>query len=464
MNRRDAEDTEKTRRGYSVYSFRTLLSSVSLWFVCFPISAIVRGIILGMLETAAPTLPAIIPPNRHRPGRRIVLLGGFGMQPKATMTYRALSLGRELAARGHAVTLIVPPWDHPEDAGRSWEDSGVHIVNIVLPARIRIPGIVAALRKAVLASRPDVVHVFKPKGYSGLVMPLLRGTPVVLDTDDWEGMGGWNERGRYSAAQRRLFAWQERHLPRGAAHLTVASRTLEAQQWGLGIPPEQVTYLPNALDRVRYAAWPDQNEIARRATEIRHRCGLNGPTILLYTRFVEFAPETVASFFSIVREICPAARLLIVGGGFDDEEAHARRALAEWDESVVFTGFVPFADVPAYIRAADVAILPFADTLINRAKSSVKTLDLLAAGQAVVATAVGENSSVIRHNETGLLVPPGDVHALASAVMRLLTDPTRARLLGDAARERAWREQTWAMQAATVEKIYETVLARSVAQ
>ncbi len=87
-------------------------------------------------------------------------------------------------------------------------------------------------------ARPDVVHLFKPKGYAGLVMPLLRGIPVVLDTDDWEGAGGWNDRGLYSPMQRRLFAWQERSLPHRAAHVTVASRTLETQQWGLGVPPD----------------------------------------------------------------------------------------------------------------------------------------------------------------------------------------------------------------------------------
>ncbi len=380
------------------------------------------------------------------------------------MTYRALPLGRELAARGHEVALIVPPWDYRDDAGRSWEDHGVHIVNIALPSRLETPGIVAALRRAVSEARPDVVHVFKPKGYSGLAMSTLRGVPVVLDTDDWEGAGGWNGIGAYTAAQRRLFAWQERHLPRHAAQVTVASRTLETQQWGLGIPPGRVTYLPNALDHVRYAAWPKQDERARRAAQIRRDLGLDGPTVLLYTRFVEFALETVASVFGMIRALIPAARLLIVGGGLRDEDAHVRRALAVHGDAVTFAGFVPFADTAAYIRAADVAILPFADTLINRAKSSVKTLDLLAAGQAVVATAVGENASVIRHNETGLLVPPGDADALAEAVASLLSDPNRARILGDAARERAWRVQTWATQVATVEGIYERVLTRSVAQ
>jgi glycosyltransferase involved in cell wall biosynthesis len=391
----------------------------------------------------------------------VVLLGGFGMQPKATMTHRALPLGQALAVRGHAVTLIVPPWDHREDAGRTWDDCGVRVVNTAVPARFQTATIVAAMRAVVREARPDAVHLFKPKGYAGLVMPLLRGIPVVLDTDDWEGAGGWNDRGLYSPMQRRLFAWQERSLPHRAAHVTVASRTLEAQQWSFGISPERVTYLPNAIDAARYAAWRDETSIAAAAARVRQRHGLGGPTVLLYTRFVEFSPALIAAVFGRVRGALPGVRLLIVGGGLHGEDGAMAHALADYRDAVVTAGFVPFAEVPAHIRAADVAVVPFEDTLINRAKSSVKTLDLLAAGQAIVATAVGENASVIRHNETGLLVPPGDSDALADALINLLNDPARARALGDAARERAWREQTWQMQAGMVETIYDAVVARS---
>src|SRR3954452_21722840 len=132
-----------------------------------------------MLETVAPAAPATSPAGCTPPGLRVVLLGGFGMEPKATMRFRALPLGQELAARGYAVTMIVPPWDHPADAGRTWEEGGVAIVNTAVPARLRTAGIARALRAAVREARPDVVHLFKPKGYAGLAMPLLRGMPVV---------------------------------------------------------------------------------------------------------------------------------------------------------------------------------------------------------------------------------------------------------------------------------------------
>ena len=416
-----------------------------------------------MLETAPPTPPETDASDRLT-ARRIVLLGGFGMRPKATMSYRALPLGQELAARGHRVTIIVPPWDCPDDSGRAWDDHGVRIVNIPLPSRMQTPRIVTALRSAVLTLRPDIVHVFKPKGYAGLVMPLLRGIPVVLDTDDWEGAGGWNERGDYSAAQRRLFAWQERALPHRAAHVTAASRVLEAQQWGLGIPPERVTYLPNALDPIRYAAWHDDDATARDATRIRARLGLTGPTVLLYTRFVEVSPARIADVFARMQSALPGARLLIVGGDLRGQDESIQYTLSALSDAVVWAGVVSFAELPGYLRAADVAIVPFEDTLINRAKSSVKTLDLLAAGQAIVATAVGENASVIRHNETGLLMPPGDNAALADAALDLLRSPERTRALGAAARAAAWRAQTWSAQGGRVEAIYTRAVARSSAR
>jgi len=58
-------------------------------------------------------------------------------------------------------------------------------------------------------------------------------------------------------------------------------------------------------------------------------------------------------------------------------------------------------------------------------------------------------------------VPPGDNAALADALVGLLTDPPRARQLGEAARERAWREQTWQAQVGMVEALYSDVVARS---
>ena len=183
---------------------------------------------------------------------RIALVAPFGLRAKGTTRARVLPLARELARRGHTVAVFVPPYDSPEDSGRRWVDESVDVINLALP-RLGQGG--AAwhlwlgwrLFHAVRAWQPDVAHVFKPKGPSGLAGALLwitrsktkderrttkesviRPSSLVVDSDDWEGAGGWNDDPRtgYSALQRRFFAWQERYGLSHADAWTVTSECL----------------------------------------------------------------------------------------------------------------------------------------------------------------------------------------------------------------------------------------------
>ena len=176
------------------------------------------------------------------------MVGPFGFHPNKTMRSRAFQLARALVGLGHTVRIVMPPWQTPEEANREWVEDGVSIRNVALGGGV--PGITIRLVRDVLDWKPDVVHCFKPKAYSGLVAWWLwrfyrEQFRLVMDSDDWEGAGGWNEIAPYSPLQKRFFAWQERW---GMAHchaLTVASRALESLAWGEGIAIERVHYLPN---------------------------------------------------------------------------------------------------------------------------------------------------------------------------------------------------------------------------
>jgi hypothetical protein len=138
---------------------------------------------------------------------KIVFIGPFGLQPKTTMRVRALPLAKALAARGHTVTLLIPPWDDPDRSGQRWVEEGVAVVNVSLPGPgvARWPGLfhlllARSLVAQTLALQPDVVHLFKPKAYAGLAHLMLWGlrrlkglrVRLVVDTDDWEQ--AWNDR------------------------------------------------------------------------------------------------------------------------------------------------------------------------------------------------------------------------------------------------------------------------------
>ncbi|MGQ9523063.1 MAG: glycosyltransferase family 4 protein, partial [Anaerolineae bacterium] len=389
---------------------------------------------------------------------RIVMIGPFGLRPRGTMSVRALPLARALAARGHAVTLLLPPWQNPQDAGRCWEEAGVRVENIPLPPRVSLLfhwQTARRLAARALALRPDVVHFFKPKAYSGLahfllaLRPRARRPRLVVDSDDWEGPGGWNDmtdpasgRPLYTPAQRRFFTGQERWGLTHADAVTVASRTLESLVWALGVPPRRVFYVPNGWSGAEVPPAPRAHE--------------GSPVILLYTRFFEFPVSRVVGLLRRVRERVTQARLLVVGEGLFGEETRlleeARQAgLAE---AVEYVGWAEPEELPNIFARATLAIYPFDDTLINRAKCPVKLLDLLGAGVPVVAEEVGEIREAIRHGETGWLVPSGDEVAFAEGVLRLLEAPALRRRLGLQAAQEIRQRRSWAHLATVVERAY----------
>jgi glycosyltransferase involved in cell wall biosynthesis len=101
-----------------------------------------------------------------------------------------------------------------------------------------------------------------------------------------------------------------------------------------------------------------------------------------------------------------------------------------------------------------VAVCPFEDTLLNRARCPAKLADLMAAGLAVVADDVGQAGEYIDHLVSGYLVAPGGVEAFATGVVRLLRDEKLRAALGMEARQRVTKEFGWPELAKVAESAY----------
>ena len=90
----------------------------------------------------------------------------------------------------------------------------------------------------------------------------------------------------------------------------------------------------------------------------------------------------------------------------------------------------------------DVAVAPY-PALANFYFSPLKILEYMAAGRAIVASAIGQINELIAHGKTGLLCPPGDSAQLAAALHRLKADTPLSRRLGEAARSDVVCNHTW---------------------
>ena len=374
---------------------------------------------------------------------KVVFVGNFGLWRKGTMGSRALPMARELRAAGHDAVLVVPPWDAPDEADTALRVWDVPVRNVPIRRGLaKHPGIVLDLLRGTLAERPDVVVAVKPKAYAGLLALVLRGVRVVVDHDDDEA--AWSALAGDPAPIRTFVAWHERAALRRADHVIVASRVLEEKVAG------DCTYLPNATWHGA-AGWVKGDRARGRS-----KLGLepNAPVVMLYSRLFEFSVDALVATLRAI----PAATFLFVGAGLYGEEARLRAALGpELLQRSIFAGWVPRDHLPDLLCAADVALVPMADIPVNRARCSVKLLDLMLCGLPIVADAVGQAREYLRDGETGRLVGPGDPAAMADAARALLGDRLEAGRLGDAAEAAARDVFTWSKQRG---KLVKAVLGR----
>jgi len=307
-----------------------------------------------------------------------------------------------------------------------------------------------------------VIHVFKSVGYSGLAgiyLRLFSRRPLVLDTDDWEGAGGWNEANPYPGLWKRFFAWQERWLARHADAVTVVSRTLQTQVWGFGVDPERVVYLPNGPD----SDLVHVGEVsAEEKTAVRAELGVHDAPLALYLGHIPHGSDLDLALdaLALIRDQLPDARLVIagVGDGLPALKAHAQRmGLAG---QVVFPGWIEPDQAHVLLAAADVAINPYRDTLINRAKCAGKVVLAMAVGKAMVTSRVGENLAYIENGRSGLLTEPGNVADLAQALLQVLSDRDWAAELGRRAKQSIWETYDWRDRVGEVERAYQIALGR----
>ena len=106
---------------------------------------------------------------------KIVFLAPFGLRPKGTVIARMAPLAAELTGLGCEVVIIAPPYTNPHDAGTVETVRGVTVKNIRLgpfTGTAAAPVLAWRLFRSALAEKPDLIHLFKPKGYAGMAAML----------------------------------------------------------------------------------------------------------------------------------------------------------------------------------------------------------------------------------------------------------------------------------------------------
>lgn len=222
------------------------------------------------------------------------------------------------------------------------------------------------------------------------------------------------------------------------------------------VPAEKIVVFPNAVHIDRFK--PD-----RQAREdIRSKLGLqNDPVILFVGNFFHWhdVPTLLTAFVEVLKSQ-PTARLVLVGDGERRAAMSALAAELGLERSVVFTGIVSHSDVPRYMAAADIAVVPYPPMDREMWLSPLKLFEYMSAGLAVVASSIGQIVDVVEDGANGSLVPPGDVTAMTAALCRLIADSDFRLSLGANARATAEKNFSWESYLARLERVFHAVIDR----
>jgi glycosyltransferase involved in cell wall biosynthesis len=143
----------------------------------------------------------------------------------------------------------------------------------------------------------------------------------------------------------------------------------------------------------------------------------------------------------VVKQVCPAAELLLVGDGEVTQELKQQAKEMGLEGSITWVGRVPYWEVPTWIGAMSVCVAPFRE---DRGETSpVKLFDYLACHRPVVASAIPSVLSTFTQDSGVRLVRPDDPRLLADAILALLSDPALCALLGKQGRQFVEERFSW---------------------
>ncbi|MGF1492435.1 MAG: glycosyltransferase family 4 protein [Microcoleaceae cyanobacterium] len=370
---------------------------------------------------------------------KILLIHDLGT-PTGGAELQMLSLRQGLRDRGHDARLFSSRAMPVADSQLQSDYScfGTSNTRLQVLSQTINPAAYWELRRVLREFDPDVVHVrMFLWQLSPAILPLLQDRPCLYQT----------------AVYKAICPLGTKQLPDGnpcqdpAGLDCLNNGCLTPQSWAVLMLQRQlwqrwrsafdlVVTLSHAMKDKLVAEGIAPIEVVHNGVPERPaRAALKQPPTVAYAgRLVaEKGVEVLLRAFAAVAVQVPEAKLIIAGQGTEAERLQALAIELKIAEQVSWLGHLSRQVMEQRFDAAWVQVVP---SLWSEPFGNVTT-EAMIRGTAVVASAVGAQPEIVKHGETGYLVPPGDTESLATALLRLLTEPQACERMGQAGRQRA---------------------------
>lgn len=380
------------------------------------------------------------------------------LKPTTASFLRQFGLGRELSNAGHKVSFMGRKPSNVKRYGRLSEVSSnetgsnqlKEVTHWAEPFEEMIPFNIAKLLEK---SRDfDLIHVNKAYPFTSMLLSFpkfLAGKPVVVDWEDWDGIGGYINLAKKSLPSRFVLGFFEEVVPKRCDSIITVSKILAERAERKGIAPDRIFYVPNGFDQELF-----NEKISGK--KVREILGLGSrPTVLLVSALHSYERENFTKIFdcmaSVVKSV-PDAVLLIAGQG-DVEQIMKYAQSLGIGKNIIYLGYVPHEIIPQVIAATDVAIHILSDNIYFRSSSPMVVPEYMSMGKAVVASDVGELRMML-NDGAGILVKNQTPEAFGDALVSVLTNTDQRRRIEQTALLRAKENYSYRHLAKLAESAY----------
>jgi len=308
---------------------------------------------------------------------------------------------------------------------RSAPISGLMSKLPVLNQMSYIAPMVKRILEVIAIEKPDVIHAHSPalNGLAALKAGRKSGLPVVYEIRAfWEDAAVDHGTCKEDDLRYRLTRKMETHVVKNANAVTTICEGLRGDLINRGFDASKFTVIANAVNIEQFDVITPQDKTNN--SDLADELNLADCDVLgfLGSFYAYEGLDLAIAAMPVVLAKNPKARLLLVGGGPQEQNLKQQVTLLGLEGKVIFTGRVPHSEVGKYYSLVDLLVYPRKPMRLTNLVTPLKPLEAMAQGKPVIASDVGGHKELISDNETGFLFKAGDSEELAERLIELLAN------------------------------------------